>query len=129
MLRGQDVYVYDAAHMLIVSVDLPVAAQVTHASQAEPFLCFRLDLDQARIAELVLKVYPYGLPQAHEKRAKATRPAYNLAGYPPAAKEGYIDGCESAKHTQYAHKDAKRMAEDAQYEMGWKDGFGICAKK
>jgi hypothetical protein len=67
--------------------------------------------------------------QAREKRAKATRPAYNLTGYPPAVREGYIDGCETAKHSQYARKDAKRMAEDAQYEMGWKDGYGICAKK
>src|SRR4051794_24476441 len=41
MLLGQDVYAYDASHMLVVSVDLPVAAQVTHASHAEPFLCFR----------------------------------------------------------------------------------------
>jgi hypothetical protein len=44
-------------------------------------------------------------------------------------KEGYIDGCETAKHSQYAHKDAKRMAEDPQYSMGWNDGFGICKKK
>jgi hypothetical protein len=67
--------------------------------------------------------------QAQDRRAHAARPTYNLAGYPPAVKEGYIDGCESAKHTEYARKDAKRMAEDAQYEMGWNDGFGICGKK
>ncbi len=69
MLLGQDVYAYDASRMLVVSVDLPVAAQVTQASHAEPFLCFRLDLDPAKIAELVLRVYPHGLPQAQEKRA------------------------------------------------------------
>jgi hypothetical protein len=67
--------------------------------------------------------------QVQEKRAKATRPAYNLAGYPPAVKEGYIDGCETAKRSQYAHKDAKRMADDPQYAMGWNDGHGICAKR
>jgi hypothetical protein len=67
--------------------------------------------------------------QANARRSHAARPAYNLAGYPPAVKEGYIDGCESAKRTEYARKDAKRMAEDAQYEMGWKDGFGICGRK
>ena len=67
--------------------------------------------------------------QAQQQRAKATRPTYNLAGYPPAVKEGYIDGCETAKHSQYAHKDAKRMADDPQYSMGWNDGFGICRKK
>ena len=67
--------------------------------------------------------------QAQERRAKAPRPAYNLAGYPPAVKEGYIDGCESAKHTPYARKDAARMANDPQYSMGWNDGFSICQKK
>jgi AraC-like DNA-binding protein len=75
MLLGQEVYAYDASRMLVVSVDLPVAAQVTRASQAEPFLCFRLDLDPARIVELVLKVYPYGVPQAQEQRAVYVGPS------------------------------------------------------
>ena len=66
---------------------------------------------------------------AQERREKASRPTYNLTGYPPAVRDGYIDGCESAKKTAYARKDAKRMAADAQYEMGWNDGFSICAKK
>src|SRR5258708_11000780 len=48
--------------MLMVPVTLPVAMQTTHASHAEPFLSVRLDLDPHRIAELVLKVYPEGLP-------------------------------------------------------------------
>ena len=76
------------------------------------------------------------IPTAHEapaaaaeRRASAPRPAYNLTGYPPAVREGYIDGCESAKHSQYARKDATRMADDPQYSMGWNDGFGICGKK
>ncbi len=66
---------------------------------------------------------------ARERREQASRPTYNLSGYPPAVREGYIDGCESAKKTQYARKDAKRIASDAQYEMGWNDGFSICRKK
>lgn len=66
--------------------------------------------------------------QAVERRSQASRPAYNLAGYPPAVRDGYIDGCESAKRTQYARKDARRFAEDAQYSMGWNDGFSICKK-
>ena len=67
--------------------------------------------------------------QALERRSQASRPTYNLAGYPPAVRDGYIDGCESAKRTQYARKDAKRFAEDGQYSMGWNDGFSICGKK
>jgi hypothetical protein len=67
--------------------------------------------------------------QAQERRAKASRPTYNLTGYPAAVKEGYIDGCESAKASEWARKDAKRFAADAQYSMGWNDGFSICKKK
>jgi len=66
---------------------------------------------------------------AQARRQQASRPTYNLTGYPPAVRDGYIDGCESAKKTQYARKDAKRMAGDAQYEMGWNDGFSICSAK
>ena len=44
-------------------------------------------------------------------------------------REGYIDGCESAKGTQYARKDAQRFANDAQYQMGWNDGSSICKKR
>ena len=67
--------------------------------------------------------------QAQERRSKASRPTYNLTGYPPAVRDGYIDGCESAKRSEYARKDVQRFLADAQYSMGWNDGFGICKKK
>ena len=69
VLLGQEVYDYDASRMLVYSVDLPVAAQVTRASPSEPYLSFKLDLDPHKIAELVLKVYPHGLPRVQESRA------------------------------------------------------------
>lgn len=72
---------------------------------------------------------PESPAQAQERRDQASRPKYNLAGYPPAVRDGYIDGCESAKNTRYGRKDAKRFADDAQYQMGWNDGFGICGKR
>src|SRR5690349_17161490 len=61
--------------------------------------------------------------QAEQRREQASRPKYNLAGYPPAVRDGYIDGCETAKGTRYGRKDTKRFADDAQYQMGWNDGF------
>ncbi len=66
--------------------------------------------------------------QAVERRAKAPAPTYNLAGYPPAMRDGYIDGCETAKGTELGRKDAKRFAADAQYAMGWNDGNSLCRK-
>lgn len=64
--------------------------------------------------------------QGRERRAKAPRPAYNLTGYPPAARDGYIDGCETARKSAYGHKDGKRFAADSQYSTGWNDGYSIC---
>ena len=66
--------------------------------------------------------------QAQDRRAKAARPQYNLSGYPPAVRDGYIDGCESAKRSPWAHKDEKRFAADGQYRMGWNDGMSICSR-
>ena len=67
--------------------------------------------------------------QAQERRQAAPRPTYHRTGDPPAVRDGYIDGCESAKRSSYARKDAARFASDAQYQMGWNDGFSICGKK
>jgi AraC-like DNA-binding protein len=65
----QELYEYDASRMLVFSVALPVASQVTEASPSAPYFGFRLDLDPHKIAELVLKVFPQGLPPAPERRA------------------------------------------------------------
>lgn len=67
--------------------------------------------------------------QATQRRTEAPRPQYNLTGYPPAVRDGYIDGCEMARKSSYGRKDEKRIAADAQYRMGWNDGFSICGKK
>ena len=71
---GQEVYEYDASRMIVFSVALPVASQITQASHSEPYLAFKLDLDPHKIAELILKVYPHGLPPAQERRAVYVTP-------------------------------------------------------
>ncbi|HKV61026.1 MAG TPA: AraC family transcriptional regulator [Candidatus Acidoferrum sp.] len=74
VIVGQEVYEYDASRMLVYSVALPVAAQVTQASHSEPYLALRLDLDPQKIAELVLKVFPHGLPPVQERKAVYVSP-------------------------------------------------------
>ncbi len=69
VIVGDEVYEYDASRMIVFSVALPVASQVTRASQSEPYLSMRLDLDPHKIAELVLKVFPRGLPPVQERSA------------------------------------------------------------
>jgi AraC-like DNA-binding protein len=63
-MLGREVFDYDETRMLVFSVDLPISGHVTRATRQEPFLCFRLDLDPTRIAELAPKVFPNGIPAA-----------------------------------------------------------------
>jgi len=69
VIVGEEVFEYDPSRMLVYSVALPVAAQVTRASFAEPYLAIRLDLDPRKIADLVLKVFPRGVPPVQERSA------------------------------------------------------------
>jgi AraC-like DNA-binding protein len=69
VMIGDDVFEYEASQLAVYSVDVPVAAQVTRASHAEPYLNLKIDLDPHKVAELAAKVYPHGLPQPREGRA------------------------------------------------------------
>jgi len=54
-------------------------------------------------------------------------PDVNLSGYPLAFRQGYADGCASAKERQ--QRDEARMKGDAQYALGWRDGKDICVRR
>jgi AraC-like DNA-binding protein len=71
---GEEVYQYNASRMIVFSVALPVASQITQASHSEPYLALKLDLDPHKIAELVLRVFPHGLPPAQERSAVYVTP-------------------------------------------------------
>ncbi|HXJ89236.1 MAG TPA: AraC family transcriptional regulator [Candidatus Binatia bacterium] len=69
VIVGDQVYEYDSSQMIVFSVALPVAAQVTQATPSQPYLSLRLELDPHKIADLVLKVFPRGLPAVQERSA------------------------------------------------------------
>ena len=75
VIVGGEVFEYNASRMIVFSVALPVAAQITQASHSQPYLALKLDLDPHKIAELVLKVYPHGLPPVQERSAVYVTPA------------------------------------------------------
>ncbi len=74
VILGKDIFEYDASRMLVFSVALPIASQVTQASHAQPYFGLRLDLDPHKIAELVLKVFPNGVPPVQERKAVYVAP-------------------------------------------------------
>lgn len=53
-MLGSTAYVYDPAHYLIASVNLPVMGSVIAATPAQPYLCLQLDLDMVALADLAI---------------------------------------------------------------------------
>ena len=68
VVLGREVFAYDSSRMIAYSVELPVAAQIVRATQREPFLALKLDLDAYKVAELSLKVFPHGVPSPRDTR-------------------------------------------------------------
>jgi hypothetical protein len=56
-------------------------------------------------------------------------PNVNLAGYPQAFKDGYADGCATARAAIGSRRDEARFKADAQYAQGWRDGHDACGKR
>lgn len=54
VLLGDEVFRYDPGHYLISTVALPITSQVVEASDERPYLSFRLDLDAALVASVVM---------------------------------------------------------------------------
>jgi hypothetical protein len=59
---------------------------------------------------------------------KPPPPRVNLAGFPPAFRDGYADGCDSARKGASKRRDDTRFSHDQQYAQGWRDGYDICRK-
>lgn len=51
---GEHSVVYDAAHYLLVSVDLPLVGHIIDASPERPYLCCKIDLDATMLADLMV---------------------------------------------------------------------------
>ncbi|SDL17180.1 AraC-type DNA-binding protein [Modicisalibacter muralis] len=51
-------FTYDPLHYLVVSLDLPVTAQIIEASAEAPYLCVKLDIDFRILGELLLEKTP-----------------------------------------------------------------------
>jgi hypothetical protein len=66
-------------------------------------------------------------PQAPRGSPAAAGANANLSGFPAEFRQGYADGCASARGSRV--RDEKRFAGEPQYTAGWRDGFDICGKR
>ncbi len=56
VMLGEEVYLYDPSHFLLVAVDLPVISQVAEATPEAPYLSLSLDIDPRQISALVTEL-------------------------------------------------------------------------
>ncbi|MGQ0501148.1 MAG: AraC family transcriptional regulator N-terminal domain-containing protein [Panacagrimonas sp.] len=66
---ARETFTYDPLHYLVVSMSLPVMAQVIEATPERPYLCLRIGIDTALINELLVQVAPSRIPAPAGGRA------------------------------------------------------------
>ena len=65
---------------------------------------------------------PSSQPQSSQPRS--SQPQVNLSGYSAAFRQGYTDGCDSARSS--LRRDERRYRNDSDYTIGWNDGHSAC---
>ena len=73
-------------------------------------------------ALLVLVLYCVGCAT----QPQSSQPQVNLSGYSAAFRQGYTDGCDSARSS--LRRDERRYRSDGDYMMGWNDGHSMCQR-
>lgn len=61
------------------------------------------------------------------RNAEPPPPPVNLDGFPLSYRQGFADGCASARGAE--RKDASRFPADGNYRTGWQDGLAQCRRK
>ena len=61
---GNECYLYDPAHYLLITAELPLAGQVIDASKERPYLSLRLELDPALVNSVMVEAGHLS-PQKH----------------------------------------------------------------
>ncbi len=68
VLLGNDRYQYDPMHYLLATVELPIVSQILEASQAQPYLSLRLDLEPTLVGSVMVETgYPSPQSRANVK--------------------------------------------------------------
>jgi AraC-like DNA-binding protein len=71
---GEDRYQYDPAHYLLVTVELPVVGQVLEASQEQPYLSARLQLDPTLVGSVLVEADVPSSPSHGDMKAMDVSP-------------------------------------------------------
>ncbi len=76
-LLGEEAHFHDSSRYLLISVDLPITAQVVEATPAVPYLGLCLDITPYQIAALLLEID--GLESAPKQTVRMPAPALSVS--------------------------------------------------
>lgn len=60
---ASEVYQYDPSCMVVYAAEVPVNAKILKASKDDPFLALVVHLEPDKLSELIVRVFPNGLPK------------------------------------------------------------------
>lgn len=60
---------YDESRMVVYAAEIPINMKVIKASKDKPYLCLVIPIDPHRLSELILKVFPHGIPKTEKTSA------------------------------------------------------------
>ncbi|MBL4764689.1 MAG: AraC family transcriptional regulator [Colwellia sp.] len=66
---AQESYQYDESSMVVYSTEVPIKARIVKASKEAPFLCLVLHIEPKKLMDLILKVFPNGIPKKTPTKA------------------------------------------------------------
>ncbi|MCP0913249.1 AraC family transcriptional regulator [Legionella sp. 27cVA30] len=55
---------YDHSNMVVYAAEVPINVKVIKASIDKPYLCLVIPIDPHKLAELILKIFPHGVPKS-----------------------------------------------------------------
>jgi hypothetical protein len=84
VLLNEEVFRYDPGHYMIYTVDLPLTFQVEKASEERPYLGFRLDLEPALVASVMMESGP------RIKKGDASAKAMNVSAVDADLLDGVV---------------------------------------
>lgn len=72
---GDEELHYGVGDCLLVALDMPVTSRITHATEEQPHLCVGVEINPARLAELMGRLPPEALASPEGGRGVAVNPA------------------------------------------------------
>ena len=66
---AQNGFEYDESKMVVYAAHVPISVRITKASPEQPYLCLVIPLEPEHLRDLIMKVFPHGVPKTDQAHA------------------------------------------------------------